>query len=232
VKLRSALPADFLESGQPRVWVSSAQWLLSFDRFLSSFCECFEHAHWSSHNCGNPRDSLLWNSFPRFATSRNPEILCVLPSLTSRKTSHFRNSAPSWYVRNGRFSKGVYVPGGQPRDLNRPLPCLVGLSCRSDLSKYACRTPRLPDILTRTIIPDGVSGYSEQAVCSGALLCQEMDGRSRLSMELRFDPSNLSDYHQIGRRFPSLGENSRSLWLREIVSRDVCLLRRAAEGLF
>ena len=65
----------------------------------------------------------------------------------------------------------------------------------------------------------------------GTLPCQEMDGRSRLSVELRFDPSNLSDRHQIGRRFSSLGENSQSKWLREIVSLDVCVLGRAAEGL-
>jgi hypothetical protein len=58
-----------------------------------------------------------------------------------------------------------------------------------------------------------------------------MDGRSRLSAELRFDPSNLFDHHQIGRRFFSLSENSRLLLLREIVSLDVCLWRRAAEGL-
>ena len=56
--------------------------------------------------------------------------------------------------------------------------------------------------------PDDVSGYSDQAVCSVVLPCQEMDGRSRLSIYLRFDPSNLSDYHQIGRRFPSHGEKS------------------------
>lgn len=153
-----------LESGQPRVWISSAQWLLSFDRFLSSCCECFEHAHWSSHNCGNPRDSLLWKSFRRFATPLNPEFLCGLPSLLSRKTRHFCNPAPSWYVRNSRFSKGVYLPDGHSLETKRALPCLVRLSCRSDLSKCACPTPRLPDILTRTIIPNGVSGYSDQAV--------------------------------------------------------------------
>ena len=84
-----------LESGQPRVWISSAQWLLSFDRFFSSFCECFEHTHWSSHNCGNPRDALLRENYPCFATSCNLDSLWGLPSLTSRKTRHFRNPAPT-----------------------------------------------------------------------------------------------------------------------------------------
>ena len=156
-------------------------------------------------------DSLLWNRFPCFATSQKPEILCALPSLSSRKTRHFYN--PAFIVRaNKRFSARRFSVR-RPTAAFRSGYCRVWLDCHV---AQTCRNTHVPHRGCRTFWRELSSRLACQDIpirqsVQGVLPSQEMNGRSRLSSERRVDPSNLSDHHQIGRRFHSHGEKSRSL---------------------
>jgi hypothetical protein len=115
------------------------------------------------------------------------------------------------------FGKTFSVNAAIRSHLRYHRSCLAGLTFRSKSSKCAGLTPRLLDIMTRTIIRDDVSGYSDQAVCSVKFAVSGEDWTDPGLDQLGLVPSNLPAIHKNGRRFPSLGEISRSLRMRDLV---------------
>ena len=115
-------------------------------------------------------DSLLWNRFPCFATSQKPEILCALPSLSSRKTRHFYN--PAFIVRaNKRFSARRFSVR-RPTAAFRSGYCRVWLDCHV---AQTCRNTHVPHRGCRTFWRE----------LSSRLACQDIPIRQSVRMLCR-----------------------------------------------